>query len=259
MRQIHNDLVWHPINKPTQHTSPVCFVRHVINGNIRVHLPHPRILHRKRQYFARTVALERKHYQFFVSVCRVTCQKCGCTRLHFRDRVDNRDRWQFPPASSGSIFRVSNLCRRVCGTSTRRFDSHLDKEALVAITPCFIKHNGEDISHWRSCVTALTKRAMTAQHQKSTAAVINEVRYHPQLIGCEVIGFDTAKNDAAILVEFRAGTRKPADEIIRPFDIEPHKLIFCRTLQNRYVKILIIRDSTTKKLHFEPWFAFKIQ
>ena len=89
--------------------------------------------------------------------------------------------------------------------------------------------------------------------------MINEVRYHPQLVGREVIGFDTAKNDAAILVEFRTCTRKPTDEIIRPFNIEPHKLIFCRALQNRHMKILIVRDRTTKKLDFEPWFAFKVQ
>ena len=63
-QRLRLDGVRHAVDEPAQQLPPEVLVRHVVDGDRRVHLPQPRVLQRERERLAAAVALEGQHRPF---------------------------------------------------------------------------------------------------------------------------------------------------------------------------------------------------
>ena len=212
LRQLGDHLVRYSVDQPAEQPPPVRLVGHVVDGDVGVHLPRPRVLHRERHGLAGAVALEREHDQIALGAR----QQRRRARLHLGDRVDDGDRRQLPPAGGGELLRIRDLRGGVRRSGAGGLHRHLDEEGVFTIAPRLADHDRQHVRDRGPGVPALGERPAAAEHQQPAAAVVDEVGDHPKLVGREVVRLDAAENEPPVLEQLGAGAGKAAGQVVRP-------------------------------------------
>ena len=255
LRELGDHLVRHPVDQPAEQPAPVGLVGHVVDRDVGVHLPRPRVLHRERHRLAGAVPLERQHDQIAVR----RRQQRRRARLHLRDRIDDGDRRQLPPACGRQLLGVGDLRRGVRGPGAGGLHRHLDEEGVLPIPALLADHDGQHVGDRCAGVAALGERPPAAEHQQASAAVVDEVGDHAELIGREVVRLDAAEDETAVLEQLGAGARKAAGQIVRAVDIEPHELVLGGPLQDGDLQVLVVLDRPAQELDLETRLALEVE
>ena len=93
------DLIGNAVDQPAHQLPPVGLVRHVLDGDLGVHLPGPRVVDGEGERLAAAVALIRERDRLAAALVDAAQQRGGA-RLDLADRIHADDRRQRRPSAS---------------------------------------------------------------------------------------------------------------------------------------------------------------
>src|SRR6185436_20516511 len=114
----------------------------------------------------------------------------------------------------------------------------------------------------RAAVSTLAKRSRAAQHQQPTAALLDELRNHLELIAREDAGLDRSEDERAIPEQLFARLREATLElvgILRVVAEQPHELVVRGPLQRNHLEVLVVGDRAAQELHLPSRLALEIE
>ncbi len=121
------------VDEPPQQLPPETFVRLVLDPDRRVHLPDPRVLHRKRDRFAASVPFVGEHHTLAAAVVGGR-EQGGGARLDRFDQVHGAQRRHALPPVRRRLLGVAELRDRVCLPGARGM--HLEvREGTAGLGP----------------------------------------------------------------------------------------------------------------------------
>ena len=103
-----------------------------------------------------------------------------------------------------------------------------------------LEDDRQHVGDRRAGVAALRERARAAEHQQPAAALLDEVRDHPQLVAGERAGLDAAENQAAVREQLLARLREAAEQLIGIVDAEAQVLVVGGALQRDQLQVLVV-------------------
>jgi len=230
-------------------------VRLVINRDVGMHLPHPRVLDREGEGLAGPVALKGEHDKGAVA----TLEECRRAGFHVRDPIDQGNRGQFEPPGGGRLLRLGDLGGGVGGAGAGRPHTGLDEETVFAVAGGGIQQHRQHIGHRRTGIPTLGVRPLAAEHQQAATPFADEVGNHPKLVGREEIRLDTPQDDRAVLEQLFAGPGESADQILGVFDTQPHELVFRRALQRSDLQVLVVVHRPPDELELPARLALEVE
>ena len=157
------DLIGHAVNQPAHQLPPVGFVRHVFDGDLRVHLPRPRVVDGKRERLAAAVALvgERDRIRGRSRRRRVSSAVAPglICRIGFTLMTGGRVPQRFTDPCS-----VFSICVTACACAGAR-RRHLRRAR--SCPAAWIEHDRQGVGHRRARIAAFGKRS---RGRRSSAA-----------------------------------------------------------------------------------------